>query len=203
MWLLDSPLAITNFSRVDVALNLKINRQIRAPKVRVIGSSGEQLGILSIQEALDLAREADLDLVEVASNSEPTVCKIMDYGKYRYDITKKEKDSKKAQHQVRIKEVKLKPNIDDNDFLTKVKQARAFIEKGNKVKVSCMFRGRELAYPEHGHKVVQRMCQGLEDVGFVESEPKLNGRSLICVIAPGTLKTKKKQEKVHAQDEKQ
>ncbi|ADH19490.1 translation initiation factor IF-3 [Chlamydia trachomatis] len=189
---LGSPSAITNFSRVDVALNLRINRQIRAPRVRVIGSAGEQLGILSIKEALDLAKEANLDLVEVASNSEPPVCKIMDYGKYRYDVTKKEKDSKKAQHQVRIKEVKLKPNIDDNDFLTKAKQARAFIEKGNKVKVSCMFRGRELAYPEHGYKVIQRMCQGLEDIGFVESEPKLNGRSLICVIAPGTLKTKKK-----------
>ncbi len=185
-----------------MALNLKINRQIRAPKVRVIGSSGEQLGILSIKEALDIAREADLDLVEVASNSEPPVCKIMDYGKYRYDVTKKEKDSKKAQHQVRIKEVKLKPNIDENDFSTKLKQARSFMEKGNKVKITCMFRGRELAYPEHGFKVVQKMSQGLADLGFIEAEPKLNGRSLICVMSPGTVKTKKKQEKVHAQNEK-
>ncbi|ANG65850.1 translation initiation factor IF-3 [Chlamydia gallinacea] len=186
-----------------MVLNLKINRQIRTPRVRLIGSGGEQLGILSLKEALDLAREAGLDLVEVASNSEPPVCKIMDYGKYRYDVTKKEKGSKKAQHQVRIKEIKLKPNIDDNDFFTKLKQARTFIEKGNKVKITCMFRGRELAYPEHGHKVVQKMSQGLEDVGFIESEPKLNGRSLICIVAPGTVKTKKKQEKLHAQDEKQ
>jgi len=186
-----------------VALNFKINRQIRAPKVRLIGSAGEQLGILAIKDALDLAREAGLDLVEVASNSEPPVCKIMDYGKYRYGLTKKEKDSKKAQHQVRIKEVKLKPNIDENDFSTKLKQARTFVEKGNKVKITCMFRGRELAYPEHGFKVVQKMSQGLEDIGFVEAEPKLAGRSLICVVAPGTVKTKKKQEKSHAQDENQ
>ncbi|ACZ32891.1 translation initiation factor IF-3 [Chlamydia pneumoniae LPCoLN] len=186
-----------------MALNFKINRQIRAPKVRLIGSAGEQLGILAIKDALDLAREAGLDLVEVASNSEPPVCKIMDYGKYRYDLTKKEKDSKKAQHQVRIKEVKLKPNIDENDFSTKLKQARTFVEKGNKVKITCMFRGRELAYPEHGFKVVQKMSQGLEDIGFVEAEPKLAGRSLICVVAPGTVKTKKKQEKSHAQDENQ
>ncbi|SPN74095.1 Translation initiation factor IF-3,translation initiation factor IF-3,Translation initiation factor 3 (IF-3),translation initiation factor IF-3,Translation initiation factor IF-3, N-terminal domain [Chlamydia serpentis] len=185
-----------------MALNFKINRQIRAPKVRLIGSAGEQLGILAIKDALDLAREAGLDLVEVASNSEPPVCKIMDYGKYRYDLTKKEKDSKKAQHQVRIKEVKLKPNIDENDFLTKLKQARTFVEKGNKVKITCMFRGRELAYPEHGFKIVQKMSQGLEDIGFVEAEPKLAGRSLICVVAPGAVKTKKKQEKSYAQDEK-
>lgn len=186
-----------------MALNLKINRQIRAPKVRIIGSKGEQLGILTIREALDLAREAGLDLVEVAANSEPPVCKIMDYGRYRYGVTKKEKDSRKAQHQVRIKEVKLKPNIDDNDFQTKLKQAISFIAKGNKVKITCIFRGRELAYPEHGFKVVQKMTQGLEEIGFVESEAKLNGRSLICVVAPGTVKTKKKQEKTHAQDEKQ
>lgn len=188
---------------ISVALNLKINKQIRAPKVRIIGSKGEQLGIVSIREALDLAREAGLDLVEVSANSEPPVCKIMDYGKYRYDVTKKEKDSKKAQHQVRIKEVKLKPNIDDNDFQTKMKQALSFLGKGNKVKITCMFRGRELAYPEHGFRVVQKMTQGLESIGFVESEAKLNGRSLICVVAPGTMKTKKKQDKPHAQNEKQ
>ncbi|WP_201456276.1 translation initiation factor IF-3 [Chlamydia sp. 17-3921] len=175
-----------------MVLNFKINRQIRAPQVRLIGVDGEQLGIVGIREALDLAREANLDLVEVASNSEPPVCKIMDYGKYRYDLTKKEKDSKKAQHQVRVKEVKLKPNIDENDFLTKLKQARSFVEKGNKVKITCMFRGRELAYPEHGLKIVQKMSQGLEDIGFVEAEPKLAGRSLICVVAPGVVKVKKK-----------
>ncbi|ANH78779.1 translation initiation factor IF-3 [Candidatus Chlamydia sanziniae] len=186
-----------------MALNFKINRQIRASKVRLIGSDGEQLGILSIKDAFELAKEAGLDLVEVASNSEPPVCKVMDYGKYRYDLTKKEKDSKKAQHQVRVKEVKLKPNIDDNDFLTKLKQARSFIEKGNKVKITCIFRGRELAYPEHGFKIVQKMSQSLEDIGFIEAEPKLAGRSLICVVAPGTVKTKKKQEKSYAQDEKQ
>ena len=175
-----------------MALNFKINRQIRAQQVRLISAEGEQLGIVGIKEALDLAREAGLDLVEVSSNSTPPVCKVMDYGKYRYDITKKEKDSKKAQHQVRVKEVKLKPHIDENDFLTKLKQARGFIEKGNKVKITCTFRGRELAYPEHGLRVIKKISQGLEDVGFVEAEPKLAGRSLTCVVAPGIVKAKKK-----------
>lgn len=175
-----------------MGVSLKINKQIRAVKVRVIGFDGQQLGILPLKEALDLAKEEDLDLVEVAPNAEPPVCKIMDYGKYRYDATKREKDNKKAQHQVRIKEVKLKPNIDENDFLTKLKQAKSFIEKGNKVKITCSFRGRELAYPELGRKVISKMSEGLQEVGNLESEPVLMGRSLICVIAPGTAKIKKK-----------
>lgn len=184
-------------------VNLRTNKQIRAQRVRLINAEGEQVGIVSIREATDIAREAGLDLVEIAPNVEPPVCKVMDYGKYRYDLTKREKDSKKAQHQVRVKEVKIKPNIDEHDFLTKLKQARLFLEKGNKVKVTCMFRGRELAYPEHGHKVVSRMSEGLNDLGFVEAEPKLMGRSLICVLAPGNLKIKKKQEKSHAKNEEQ
>ncbi len=175
-----------------MGVSLKINKQIRAIKVRVIGFNGQQLGILPLKEALDLAKEEDLDLVEVAPNAEPPVCKIMDYGKYRYDATKREKDNKKAQHQVRVKEVKLKPNIDENDFLTKLKQAKSFIEKGNKVKITCSFRGRELAYPELGRKVISKMSEGLQEVGNLESEPVLMGRSLICVIAPGTAKIKKK-----------
>lgn len=188
-----------------MALNLKINKQIRALKVRLIGYNGEQIGVVLIKDALDRAREEELDLVEISPNSEPPVCKIMDYGKYRYDLTKKEKDNKKAQHQVRVKEVKLKPHIDENDFLTKLKQARTFIEKGNKVKVTCSFRGRELAYPEFGFRIVERICEALQDIGSVESEPKLAGRSLTCVIAPGVIKSKKKQEKqehIHAKNEK-
>lgn len=175
-----------------MGVSLKINKQIRAMKVRVIGFDGQQLGILSLKEALDLAKEEDLDLVEVAPNAEPPVCKVMDYGKYRYDATKREKDNKKAQHQVRVKEVKLKPNIDENDFLTKLKQAKSFIEKGNKVKITCSFRGRELAYPELGRRVVLKMSEGLQEVGNLESEPVLMGRSLICVVAPGAAKSKKK-----------
>lgn len=167
---------------------MRINREIRAPRVRVIGADGKQIGILPVREALAQAEEAGLDLVEVVPTSDPPVCKIINYGKFRYDQTKREKESKKSQHQVRVKEIKLKPNIDEHDFLTKQKQARTFIEKGNKVKVTCTFRGREMAHPEIGEKVVQRMCQGLEDVALSESPAKLMGRSLIVVLAPGTRK---------------
>lgn len=167
-------------------MNLRINRQIRAPKVRLIGPDGAQIGILATRDALVKAQEMNLDLVEIAPNAQPPVCKIVDYGKYRYDQTKREKESKKAQHQVKVKEVKLKPNIDDHDFETKFKQSRHFLEKGNKVKVSCFFRGREMAHPELGQKVVEKFCLGMEDIATVESPPKLSGRSIICVLAPGS-----------------
>ena len=190
-------------------MNLRVNKQIRAPKVRVIGPEGDQVGVLSLQDALQQAREASLDLVEVAPNAQPPVCKIVDYGKFRYDQTKREKESKKAQHQVKVKEVKVKPNIDEHDFNTKMKQARGFLEKGNKVKVTCMFRGREMAHTDLGLRVVQNFCKGLEDVALVEAPPKLLGRSLIGVLAPapvkGAAKVKPapKKEKADAQDENQ
>jgi translation initiation factor IF-3 len=186
-------------------LNLRINRQIRAPKVRVIGPEGDQIGVLPIREALIKAQEANLDLVEIAPNAQPPVCKIIDYGKYRYDQTKREKESKKLQHQVKVKEIKLKPNIDAHDFHTKLKQARQFIEKGNKVKITCMFRGREMAHPELGQKVVQNFCKGLEDIALVEAPAKLLGRSLIGVIAPAPVKARSKpsakKEKADAKNE--
>lgn len=191
-------------------MNLRVNRQIRAPKVRVIGSDGSQVGVLLIKEALLKAQEEHLDLVEIAPNAQPPVCKIIDYGKFRYDQTKKEKESKKAQHQVRVKEVKLKPNIDEHDLQTKLKQARQFLEKGNKVKITCMFRGREMAHPELGEKIVKDFCKGLEDVALVEAPPKLLGKNLIGVVAPAPAKasTKSKppalkKEKIDAKDENQ
>lgn len=176
-------------------MNLRINRQIRAPKVRVIGPDGSQIGVLPTRDALVKAEEANLDLVEIAPNAQPPVCKIIDYGKFRYDQTKREKESKKSQVQVKVKEIKLKPNIDEHDFLTKLKQARQFIEKGNKVKVTCMFRGREMAHPERGRKVVERMCEGLEEIAQLEAPLKMFGRNLICVLAPGATKGKKKEKK--------
>lgn len=169
-------------------MNLRINRQIRAPKVRVIGPEGDQVGVLLLKDALLKAQEAHLDLVEIAPNAEPPVCKIVDYGKFRYDQTKREKESKKLQHQVKVKEVKLKPNIDEHDLQTKLKQARQFLEKGNKVKITCMFRGREMAHTDLGMKVVQSFCKGLEDIALVEAPPKLLGRSLIGVLAPAPTK---------------
>ncbi|MCH9626986.1 MAG: Translation initiation factor IF-3 [Chlamydiales bacterium] len=183
-------------------MNFRVNRQIRAPKARVIGPEGNQIGVISVRDALTMAQEAGLDLVEIAPNAEPPVCKIIDYGKFRYDQTKREKESKKIQHQVRVKEIKLKPNIDEHDFQTKLKRAQGFLEKGNKVKVTCMFRGREMAYPQLGQRVVNRMCAELEEIAHVEAPAKMMGRSMICVLAPQAAKGKKK-EKPHAKDENQ
>lgn len=165
-------------------MNLRINRQIRAARVRLIDAEGKQLGVVPIREAFAIADEAGLDLIEIAPNADPPVCKVMDYGKFRYDQTKRDKDNKKAQHQIKVKEIKLKLNIDEHDFLTKERQARGFLEKGNKVKISCYFRGREMAYPDQGEKVVQRMCDDLKEVGEPESDLKLLGRSLIVILAP-------------------
>jgi translation initiation factor IF-3 len=172
-------------------LNLRINRQIRALKVRVIGSDGKQVGLLPIKEALAIAEQEGLDLVEISPNAEPPVCKVIDYGKFRYDQTKREKESKKAQVVIKVKEIKLKPNIDEHDFQTKLRQARQFIEKGNKVKVTCLFRGREMAYPEIGEKVVQRFCEGMDDIAQLESPVKMMGRMLLAMLAPRPQKGKK------------
>ncbi len=163
---------------------MRINREIRSKQVRVIATDGSQLGVITVEEALGIASAEGLDLVEIVPNSVPPVCKVIDYGKYRYDQTKREKESKKAQHQIKVKEVKLKPNIDEHDFQTKLNRARDFIAKGNKVKVSCFFRGREVTHPEVGEKVVRRMCVELEDVSQPESPMKLMGRSLNVVLAP-------------------
>lgn len=172
-------------------MNLRINRQIRAARVRLIGSDGRQVGVVNLREALQMAEQEGLDLVEIAPNVDPPVCKVIDYGKYRYDQTKREKESKKSQHQIKVKEIKLKPNIDEHDFLTKQKQARTFLEKGNKVKISCFFRGREMAYPELGEKVVKKMIEGLEDISQAEAPPKLMGRSMLVILNPAPQKGKK------------
>lgn len=169
---------------------MRVNKQIRAPKVRVISQTGEQVGVLSIQEALTLAEQEGVDLVEIVPGANPPVCKVIDYGKFRYDQTKREKESKKAQHQIKVKELKLKPNIDDHDLETKIRHAREFIEKGNKVKVSCVFRGREMAHPEIGQRIVARVIEGLEDIATVESPAKMFGRMLTVVLAPGAKKKK-------------
>ncbi len=163
---------------------MKINKQIRAPKVRVIGSDGNQLGILGLMEALQLAETEGLDLVEIAPTATPPVCKIIDYGKYRYQQTKKEKESKKAQHQSKLKEIKIKPNIDEHDFQVKLKKARSFIEDGDKVKVTCVFRGREILHTEYGQNIITKFCEGMQDVASSESPAKMFGKSLSLVLAP-------------------
>lgn len=170
---------------------MKVNKQIRAPKVRVIGPDGEQVGVLTLQEALQKATVEGLDLVEIVPNSNPPVCKIINYGKYRYDQTKREKESKKAQHQIKVKEVKVKPNIDDHDLQTKLRHARDFLAEGNKVKVTCMFRGREMAHPEIGHRLMAKVIAELEDVSATESPANMMGRFLTIVLAPSTKKKTK------------
>jgi translation initiation factor IF-3 len=156
--------------------------------VRVIDKDGNQLGVLTLLDALNRAEMVGLDLVEIAPSADPPVCKIIDFGKYRYQQTKKEKEGKKSQHQVKVKEIKIKPNTDEHDLQTKLRHAKEFIAKGNKVKITCIFRGREMAHPEFGEKVVQRMCTDLGDIATPESSPKLFGKALSVVLAPGAKK---------------
>jgi translation initiation factor IF-3 len=167
-----------------------VNREIRAPKVRLISHKGEQVGIVSLYEALAMAEENGLDLVEIVPTSVPPVCKVMNFGKFRYDQSKREKENKKAQHQIRVKEIKLKPNIDVHDLETKTRHARDFLTSGNKVKITCTFRGREMMHPEIGEKIVKQVCEQLEDVSTAEAPQKFMGRVLIVVLAPGAKKKK-------------
>lgn len=169
---------------------MKANREIRAPRVRLISQTGEQIGIVPLYEALARAEEAGLDLVEIVPGANPPVCKVIDYGKYRYDQTKREKENKKTQHQVKVKEIKIKPNIGEHDLVTKINHAREFLEAGNKVKVTCTYKGRELAHPEIGHKHINRICDDLDDVATPEAPEKMFGRMLTIVLAPGAKKKK-------------
>ncbi|MCQ2508462.1 MAG: translation initiation factor IF-3 [Dorea sp.] len=159
-----------------------MNGQIRDKEVRVISESGEQLGIMSARDAQKLAQEAELDLVKIAPKAQPPVCKIIDYGKYKYELARKEKEAKKKQKTVEVKEVRLSPNIDDNDLLTKVNSAKKFIEKGNKVKVTLRFRGREMAHMQQSKHILDDFAKMLEDVANVEKPVKQEGRSLSMVL---------------------
>ena len=160
-----------------------INEQIRDREIRLIGSNGEQLGIMSAKEAMKLAEEAELDLVKIAPNAKPPVCKIIDYGKYRYELARKEKEAKKKQKTVEIKEIRLSPNIDTNDLNTKVNAAKKFIAKGNKVKITLRFRGREMAHIAHSKHILDDFAKEVEDVAVVEKAPKQEGRSISMVLA--------------------
>ena len=159
-----------------------INEQIRDKEVRLIGENGEQLGVMSSREAMKLAREAELDLVKIAPTAKPPVCKIIDYGKYKYELTRKEKEAKKKQKTVEIKEVRLSPNIDTNDLNTKMNNAKKFIQKGNKVKVTLRFRGREMAHMSQSRHILDDFAKSLEDVASVEKPAKLEGRSMSMVL---------------------
>lgn len=163
---------------------MRINEEIRAREVRVIGSDGEQLGIMSGREAQQLAYEKHLDLVEIAPTAKPPVCRIMDYGKYRYEQQKREKESRKKQKTFDIKEVKLRPGIEEHDFNVKFKNAVRFLDDGDKVKVTIMFRGRELSHPELGEVLLNKMAAQLKEMAVVERQPKLEGKNMIMIVAP-------------------
>ena len=163
---------------------LYINEEIRGRELRVIDSDGSQLGILSSQQALALAEEKNLDLVMISPQAKPPVCKIMDYGKYRFEQAKREKEKRKNQKIVDIKEVRLSLNIDTHDFNTKLNQALKFLAKGDKVKVSIRFRGREMGHPELGTAIMRRFADACEEDAIVEKQPKLEGRSMLMFLAP-------------------
>ncbi|HVK20971.1 MAG TPA: translation initiation factor IF-3, partial [Actinokineospora sp.] len=167
-----------------ISTETRINDRIRVPEVRLVGPNGEQVGIVRIEDALRLAQEADLDLVEVAPQARPPVCKLMDFGKFKYESAQKARESRRNQVLTVIKEQKLRPKIDSHDYETKKRNVVRFLEHGNKVKVTIMFRGREQSRPELGFRLLQRLATDVADLGFVESSPKQDGRNMIMVVAP-------------------
>lgn len=165
---------------------LRVNEEIRIREVRLVNENGEQMGIMPPREALQIALERGLDLVEVAPAAKPPVCKIMDVGKYKYEQSKREREARKKQHVVSLKEVKLRPNIEDNDFQTKIRNAIRFLEEGDKVKVTIMFRGREMSHPELGRDLLDRVAEVVQELGSVERAAKLEGRNMSVIISPKT-----------------
>ncbi|HHW17648.1 MAG TPA: translation initiation factor IF-3 [Firmicutes bacterium] len=173
----------------------RVNEEIRAREVRVILPDGEQLGILPIHEALKAARERGLDLVEVAPQAKPPVCKIMDYSKWKYDQAKKLKEAKKKQRTQDVKEIKMRPSIDEHDFNVKARACERFLTDGDKVKATIMFRGRELAHIEIGQKVLERLLERVKDICVVERPPRIEGRNMIMVLAPSARKPEPDEER--------
>jgi len=167
-----------------ITKDFRVNEEIRAKEVRVIDSEGVQLGIMPAREALRLAEERQLDLVEVAPAAKPPVCRIMDIGKYKYEQSKREKEARKKQKIVNIKEVKLRPNIEDHDFDVKAKNAIRFLKDGDKVKATIIFRGREIVHTQLGQKLLNRLAEYLGEFSTIERQPKLEGKNMIMILAP-------------------
>ncbi|OKH92777.1 translation initiation factor IF-3 [Streptomyces uncialis] len=172
---------------------------MRVPEVRLVGPSGEQVGIVPLAKALELAQEYDLDLVEVAATARPPVCKLMDYGKFKYESAMKAREARKNQAHTVIKEMKLRPKIDPHDYDTKKGHVVRFLKQGDKVKITIMFRGREQSRPELGYRLLQRLAEDVADLGFVESNPKQDGRNMIMVLGPHKKKTEAMAEAREAQ----
>ena len=181
---------IANDEGVDISVEPRINDRIRVPEVRLVGPNGEQVGIVRVEDALRLAAEADLDLVEVAPMAKPPVAKLMDYGKFKYEAAVKAREARKNQVNTVIKEIKLRPKIDPHDYGTKKGHVERFLSAGDKVKVTIMFRGREQSRPELGFRLLQKLAEDVAELGFVESSPKQDGRNMVMVLGP----TKKKAE---------
>ncbi|MBO5598058.1 MULTISPECIES: translation initiation factor IF-3 [unclassified Oribacterium] len=164
--------------------DIEINEQIRDKEVRVIGANGDQLGVMSSKEAYMMAKDADLDLIKIAANATPPVVKIADFGKYRYEMMRKEKEAKKNQHVTEIKEIRMTPNIDTNDLNTKLSAARKFLEKGNKVKVALRFRGREMSRMNQSKYILDEFAEKLKDIAILDKPAKIEGRNMAIVISP-------------------
>lgn len=167
---------------------LQINEEIRDKEVRLIDSEGNQVGVVSRSKALDLAFDAKLDLVKIAPNSKPAVCRIMDYGKYRYDMMKREREAKKKQQVINIKEIRLTPNIEEHDLNTKANQAKKFLDNGDRVKVSVRFRGREMGHTDMGRQVLDKFNELISEHGVIDKKPKMEGRSMIMFLSAKTEK---------------
>ena len=178
----DYPLFYRSYKEGTTISDLMINEQIRDKEVRLIGVDGEQLGIMSARDAMRMAREAELDLVKIAPTAKPPVCKIIDYGKFKYEQARKDKEAKKKQRTIEIKEVRLSPNIEENDLNTKVGAARKFIQKGDKVKVTLRFRGREMAHVQKTRQILDVFAEKLSDIAVVEKAPKLEGRQMMMFL---------------------
>jgi len=163
---------------------MRINEQIRGKEVRLISADSEQLGIAAIKDALRMAQEKELDLVEIAPHAKPPVCRIMDYGKFKYEQSKREKEARKKQKTISVKEVKIRPNIEDHDLEVKTKNAVKFLNEGDKVKVTLMFRGRELAHAELGKQLLSKVADITKDIATIERHPKVEGRNMIMILAP-------------------
>lgn len=167
-----------------ISKDLRVNEAIRAREVRLVAEDGEQLGVMSVKEALKIAMERGVDLVEVAPGAKPPVCRLMDYGKFKYEQSKREREARKKQRVINIKEVKLRPNIENHDFEVKAKNAIRFLREGDKVKVTIMFRGREISHAQLGRNLCLRMAGLVKDMAHVEREPKVEGRNMIMILTP-------------------
>ena len=188
------------YERKELRINKKeevvrVNERIRIPNIRVVDDEGNQLGIMSSRDALTLARERGLDLVEVSPLASPPVCRIMDYGKFKYEASKRANKDKKKQHRVQVKEIKFKVKIDDHDFEFKVSNAKKFLIGNNRVKFTVSFRGREISHPELGREILNKAAKEVEDVGLIESHPRLDGFSMTMYVVP-------RKDRVHTKSEK-